>query len=112
MSNVTMSPSRTAAIGPPAAASGATWPAIRPRVAPEKRPSVTSATESPRPAPMMRRRHAEHLAHARPALRALVADHHDVAGDDAPALDRREGGLLASNTRAGPRGRPGPCPRA
>ena len=47
------SPSRTAAIGPPAAASGATCPTIRPRVAPEKRPSVISATESPSPAPMM-----------------------------------------------------------
>ena len=45
------SPSRTMASGPPRAASGATWPTIRPRVAPEKRPSVTSATESPRPAP-------------------------------------------------------------
>ena len=33
------------------AASGATWPTMRPRVAPEKRPSVTSATDSPNPAP-------------------------------------------------------------
>src|SRR6185369_10058184 len=45
-SNVMMSPSRTAAIGPPTAASGATCPAINPRVAPENRPSVNSATES------------------------------------------------------------------
>ena len=48
---LTTSPSRTAAIGPPRAASGATWPTISPRVAPEKRPSVTSATDSPSPAP-------------------------------------------------------------
>src|SRR5262249_10641185 len=48
---VITSPSRTAAIGPPLAASGAMCPTISPRVAPEKRPSVMSATDSPRPAP-------------------------------------------------------------
>ena len=48
-----ISPSRTAAIGPPRAASGATCPAMSPRVAPENRPSVSNATESPRPAPTM-----------------------------------------------------------
>ena len=48
---VTTSPSRTAASGPPRAASGATCPTMSPRVAPEKRPSVTSATDSPSPAP-------------------------------------------------------------
>jgi hypothetical protein len=48
---VMRSPSRSAASGPPRAASGATWPTISPRVAPEKRPSVTSATLSPSPAP-------------------------------------------------------------
>ena len=48
-----MSPSRSAAIGPPCAASGATCPAMSPCVAPEKRPSVISATESPSPAPMI-----------------------------------------------------------
>ena len=46
-----MSPSRIAAMGPPSAASGDTWPIIRPRVAPLKRPSVSSATESPKPSP-------------------------------------------------------------
>ncbi len=46
-----MSPSSRAARGPPTAASGATCPTIRPCVAPEKRPSVTIATESPRPSP-------------------------------------------------------------
>ena len=44
MSKWMMSPSRTAAMGPPTKASGATWPAVKPRVAPEKRPSVSSAT--------------------------------------------------------------------
>ena len=48
---VIVSPSRTAAIGPPWTASGATWPTMKPRVAPEKRPSVISATESPSPSP-------------------------------------------------------------
>ena len=52
-SNRIVSPSRTMAIGPPLAASGATCPAIMPRVAPENRPSVSSATDSPSPAPMM-----------------------------------------------------------
>ncbi len=54
---------------------------MKPRVAPEKRPSVSSATEL---AEALRRRCArgdrEHLAHARAAGRALVADHDDVAG--------------------------------
>ncbi len=36
---------------PPRAASGATCPAEMPRVAPEKRPSVSRATLSLRPAP-------------------------------------------------------------
>ena len=48
---VIVSPSRTAAIGPLCTASGAMWPAMKPRVAPEKRPSVSRATESPRPSP-------------------------------------------------------------
>src|SRR6187551_3415155 len=51
MSRLISSPSRIAAIGPPLAASGATWPTIKPRVAPEKRPSVSSATSSPSPSP-------------------------------------------------------------
>ena len=38
-----MSPSRRAAMGPPAAASGATWQTAAPRLAPEKRPSVMRA---------------------------------------------------------------------
>ena len=40
-------------MGPPLAASGATWPIINPRVAPENRPSVIKVTESPSPAPMI-----------------------------------------------------------
>ena len=66
-----MSPSRTAAIGPPRDASGATWPTMKPRVAPENRPSVTSATDSPSPAPTIAPVTAEHLAHARARRSAL-----------------------------------------
>ena len=75
MSTVISSPSRIAAIGPPLAASGATWPTIRPRVAPEKRPSVSSATLLAEPLADDRRGHLQHLAHPGPAGRALVADH-------------------------------------
>ncbi len=46
------SPSRSSAIGPPRAASGAMWPTMKPCVAPLKRPSVISATSSPRPRPI------------------------------------------------------------
>src|SRR5205814_2268931 len=38
---------------------------------------------------------AEHLAHAGPALRTLVTDHHAVAFLDLAADDRREGVLFA-----------------
>ena len=93
-SKTIVSPSRTAAIGPPRGASGATWPAMKPWVAPEKRPSVSSATESPSPSPTSAAVTCEHLAHAGAAGGALVADHHDVAGLDRLALDRGEGVLL------------------
>ena len=46
-----MSPSRTAAIGPPARGFRRHVAGHQPVRRPEKRPSVTSATESPRPAP-------------------------------------------------------------
>ena len=68
-----------AAIGPPRNASGATWPTIRPWVAPEKRPSVISATSSPSPSPTSARGDVQHLAHPRAARGALVADDDDVA---------------------------------
>ena len=49
------SPSCKAAMGPLAAASGLTCPMHAPAVPPEKRPSVTRATLSPRPMPLMPR---------------------------------------------------------
>ena len=67
---------------------------MNPCVAPEKRPSVSSATESPRPWPDDRRGDREHLAHAGAARRALVADHDDVVRLDLLRLDRRERLLL------------------
>ena len=97
-------PPRRAAIGPPRAASGAMWPIISPWVPPENRPSVISATESPRPSPTSAAGHAQHLLHAGPADRSLVADHDDVAGHDPPVADRLE--AVASPSR-----RPGPGPR-
>ncbi len=74
-------------MGPPTNASGATWPAVNPRVAPEKRPSVSSATvcaEIRMSADC--RRHLQHLAHARAALRAFVANDQHVAGLDLAGL--------------------------
>ena len=44
MSMVMVSPSSIRPMGPPEAASGLTWPMAAPRDAPEKRPSVMSAT--------------------------------------------------------------------
>ena len=46
-----ISPSSIKAIGPPTAASGDTCPIEAPLEAPEKRPSVINATESPSPIP-------------------------------------------------------------
>ena len=92
---VMLSPSRTAAIGPPCTASGAMWPAMKPRVAPEKRPSVSSATLSPSPSPTIAAGDRQHLAHAGAAGGALVADHHDVAGVDLAGGDGGHRGLLA-----------------
>ena len=76
------SPSATNAIGPPSTASGATCPTQKPCVPPENRPSVMSAASAPRPGALHRAGDREHLAHARAALRALVADDDDVAGLD------------------------------
>ena len=51
MSMEIISPSSTRAIFPPTAASGDTCPMEAPLDAPEKRPSVIKATESPSPIP-------------------------------------------------------------
>src|SRR5580765_2252382 len=80
---VMMSPSRSSAIGPPSAASGPTWPMQKPRVAPEKRPSVMSATLPPVPCPVSA------------AVRALVADDEYVAFLVGAVLHRLETGFLA-----------------
>ena len=80
ISTVTWSPSSIRAIGPPAAASGLTWPTQGPFEAPEKRPSVRSATLLDRPMPNNGARGREHLTHARAALRTLVANNDHIAG--------------------------------
>ena len=89
-----MSPSRSAASGPPFDASGATCPTMNPCVAPEKRPSVISATDSDSPSPTIAAGDVEHLAHARRAGRPLVSDHDDVAGLEHAGFDRGEALLL------------------
>ena len=48
-----MSPSLTNAMGPPSTASGETWPTHKPVEPPEKRPSVSSNVDLPRPAPLI-----------------------------------------------------------
>jgi len=101
MSKVISSPSATAAMGPPRTASGATWPAIRPCVAPEKRPSVSSATCSPSPAPFSAAVTAASRAYRGPR-RALVADHDNVAGDDRAVRGGSHRGLLAFEHPRGP----------
>ena len=103
--SITMrSPSRTNAIGPPSTASGATWPTQKPWVPPENRPSVTSAAVAATARALHRAGDGEHLAHARAALRSLVADHDDVAGLDAS----RPGSRPSRRPRRRTRGR---CPR-
>ena len=100
---VIVSPSRTAAIGPPRAASGATWPAMKPCVAPEKRPSVSSATSSPRPAPMIAAVTREHLAHARarrPGPRCGSRRRRPASMP--PCVTAAIAASSPSNTRAGP----------
>ena len=67
-------------MGPPEAASGETWPMQAPRVAPENRPSVMSATWIAQTHAHDGRGGVQHLPHARAALGAFVADDHHVAG--------------------------------
>ena len=55
---------------------------------------MISATSSPRPFADERGGDVQHLAHARAAGRALVADHDHVARLDRPGLDRGEALLL------------------
>ena len=112
-----MSPSRTAAIGPPRAASGATWPAMKPvrrareAAVGDERDRVAEARADERAG------HGEHLAHAGAARRALVADDDDVAGWICAGVHRGERGLLAVEDARRPavlearRGRP-PSPRS
>jgi hypothetical protein len=102
MSISIMSPSCTSAISPPSAASGETWPIDRPDVPPEKRPSVSSAQAFPEPLRLHVARRIQHLLHARPALRPLVADDHHVARHDLAIQDAEHAASSwLSNTRAG-----------
>src|ERR1044072_3818026 len=91
-----VSPSCTSAIGPPRAASGAMWPTIRPWVAPEKRPSVISATASPSPL-------TTSAAVTGSISRRPVVGYPDrVPRRDAPCLHRRKAVLLGVERARGP----------
>src|SRR5206468_4128197 len=103
MSTTIVSPFRSAAIGPPSAASGAMWPIMKPWVAPEKRPSVISATVSPRPAPWsapvtcsISRMPGPPLG---PSQRMTITS----LGLILPAFTAANESSSRSNTRAGPR---------
>ena len=88
MSIVIVSPSRTAAIGPP-------HERLR-RDVPDHQPARRAAEAAvghqrdrfAEPLTDDRRGDAEHLAHPGSALRPLVADHDDVAVDDLAPVDR------------------------
>ena len=67
----------------------------KPWVPPEKRPSVTSAASRAAAGALHGAGDGEHLAHAGPALRSLVADHDDVAGLDRAGEDRVHRPVLA-----------------
>ena len=109
-SNAIRSPSRSSAIGPPTAASGATCPAISPCVAPEKRPSVSNATARPSPSPTM--------AEVTPSISRIPGPPFGPSyrtTTTSPARMRRpwtarNASSSQSNTRAGPSNRNGSCP--
>ncbi len=83
-------------MGPPTNASGATWPAVKPRVAPEKRPSVSSATVWAQLGMAADRRgDLQHLAHAGAALGAFIADDEHVVGLDLSRLHCGKAVVLA-----------------
>ena len=84
-------------MGPPASASGPTWPMQAPVETPEKRASVTQRDVLADAEVLQRRGHLVDLLHAR-AHRAAADEHHHVAGADAIvalALDRGDRGALA-----------------
>ncbi len=82
-------------IGPPTAASGPTWPTQKPRVPPEKRPSVISATFSPTPCPYSAAVVDSISRMPGPPLRPFVADDQDVAFLVVAVLHGGEAILLA-----------------
>ena len=102
------SPSRSLPSGPPASASGPTWPMHGPVETPEKRASVTSGDVACAQVQVLERgRHLVRLLHAG-AERAAAAQDDDVARLDrvrALALDGRDGGALGrEDARAARRG--------
>ena len=90
----TMSPSRSAAIGPPRRGLGRDVPDHEPVRRAGEAPVGDQRDRVGEPLADDRAGDVEHLAHPRPAERALVADHDHVARGDRAGLDRREALLL------------------
>ena len=95
---------RSSAIGPPTAASGPTWPMQKPRVRAGEAAVGDQRHLLAHALAVERRRGRQHLAHAGPAARPLVADDDDLAllvvGAARP---RRRRPPRSRSTRAGPR---------
>ena len=78
MSISIMSPSRNAASGPPTAASGAMCAIIKPCCGAGEAPVGHQRDVIAEATSLYRRRHGQHFAHPRTALRPLVANDHHV----------------------------------
>jgi len=85
--------------GPAVRGFRATWPAMKPCVAPEKRPSVNNATESPSPAPIKAAvTWSISRIPGRPS--AFITNYDNVASFDAFIFDGGEGGFfIVENAR-------------
>ena len=95
MSSTIRSPSRTSAIGPPSTASGRDVPDAQPGGRPGEPAVGEQQHVLAQPGALDRAGDGQHLAHARAAARALVADHHDVAGLQRAVGHRGHRALLA-----------------
>ena len=84
-----VSPSRTAAIGPPRAASGEMWPIRMPWRHAGKAAVGDQRDVFAEAPPLQLDREHHHLGHAGPADRADIAHHDHVARHDLAGADRR-----------------------
>ncbi len=105
-----VSPSRTAAIGPPAAPLARHGPPSAARGS--RKASIGEQRDGFRQFrhPLDRRRHGQHLAHARSAARTFVADHEYFVRVDLAVSTAAKQSSSLSNTRAVPARRMRSCP--